>query len=466
MNNYKIFKELKDQEWKQFIIENSDNGLETTIFLKSLFTIDSYSIIITDLTMVWCNYSNLESIINDKDEYNEHLDSPIEKILDILRDSINENKKDTSYKLSIPKSHYKLSFSLFTKISFYSFKWIFQCEPIEEIIDSNSWKVHSQWIKDNFIIPTMFLCKNLLNTKQLLTKQLEKVLKYVNSNNINNNTNTSITSNNSNLNNSSLSASQLVGDSKRLNLSITSKKIGVNIYQAIPILSETIKPEDFKDNNFNFFNDPIFSQYYDFLNHSNNNNIDNSNSNKNHNVSNINDFYDKENSFDYSNGNQLDLNETVEENFLDNGNSNLSSSKTRVINKTTSATSATSTNSELSLFYDVCSTPKKNYGNNSRNRNKTNSSNPSMLASLPSSISNIHPNSLSSYSSSQNFDDFNTTNDFDDSNITKITNNLKDQFEPNENEEVEEKKRKLELEEKLEQSKQKQLYKKKKTKFV
>ncbi|KAN0041519.1 hypothetical protein ACTFIV_004060 [Dictyostelium citrinum] len=476
--------ELKEKEWKSFTIGNGINGENTTLFIKSNFTHDTYSIIISDLSLVWIKHSDSTTTLNDKNRFNPHLDSPIEKILSILRESINEKKPDTAYRLSINNSN-NLVFTISNKISFYTFKWNFECELIEAIINSDSRKSHSDFIRDHLIMPLMFCCKNQHISNQLLTRKLDKIVNIVtttttsssssssSSSTINNNN----TSNNININNggvATLSVSIGTGGRNLKNNSNNNKKGGLNnIFQNI--LSENQKVEDFSENDFNFFNDPIFLQYYNHLNPDKN--INNNDNNNNHN-------YD----------NEIDLNSTVLEidsNDLNNKNStknlfNNSSightNSTRTTTTTTTTTSSLSngtTNEPLSLFYDVELTPKKNYNLNNSNRNRTNNS---TMTSLPSSISFIPysqntSSSLSSSSSSsfvfpQNIDnDENDENDSTNINIkSNISNNLKQQFEvlekQNSQELLEEKKRKLELEEKLEQSKQKQLNKKKKTKFV
>ncbi|KAK5580937.1 hypothetical protein RB653_000964 [Dictyostelium firmibasis] len=460
-----ILEELKEKEWKPFTIENCINGDTKTLFIKSNFTHNTYSLIISDLSLVWIKHSDSVTTSNDKNRFNPHLDSPIERILNILRESINEKKSDTAYRLAINNTN-NLVFTISNKISFYTFKWNFECEPIENIINSDSRKSHSEFIRDHLIIPLMFCCKNQLISNQLLTKKLDRVVNFAttsSSSSLSNNN----TSNLGNININSggvatLSVSVGTGgrNLKNYNNNSNNNKKG-GIYQNI--LSETQKVEDFSQNDFNFFMDPIFLQYYNHFFPHDQQNINISNN-------------------DNDNNNQNDLNSTVldiDSNDLNKcSTSNINSSTTTVshLNSTSSSSSSNGgngTNGEsLSLFYDVELTPKKNYNlnNNSNNRNKTNStmtSLPSSISFIPFSNSQITSSSLSSFGFPRNIDD-NDENDIStDANRSNTSNNLKQQFEQQNSQElIEEKKRKLELEEKLEQSKQKQLNKKKKTKFV
>ncbi|KAN0047861.1 hypothetical protein ACTA71_002248 [Dictyostelium dimigraforme] len=396
--------------------------------------------------------------------FNPHLDSPIEKILSILRESINEKKSDTAYRLSINNTN-NLVFTISNKISFYTFKWNFECEPIENIVNSDSRKSHSEFIRDHLIMPLMFCCKNQQISNQLLTKKLDKIVNIVQTSN-SSNINTSNTSNlnNININNGGVATlSVSIGTGSRNlknnnnNNNNNNKKSGMNMYQNI--LSENQKEEDFSENDFNFFNDPIFLQYYSHL-------FPNQNQNQNQNQN--------------SNNSQIDLNSTVLE--IDSNDLNHKGSTKNLFNSSTSNmighsnssnSNSSTTNEPLSLFYDVELTPKKNYNLNNRNRtnNSTMTSLPSSISFIPFSNSQTTSSSLSSFVFPQNIDndenDENNTNN--SNNKSNTSNNLKQQFElqkQNSQELQEEKKRKLELEEKLEQSKQKQLNKKKKTKFV
>ncbi|KAN0000387.1 hypothetical protein ACTFIZ_000846 [Dictyostelium cf. discoideum] len=472
-----ILEELKEKEWKSFTIGNSLSGENSTLFIKSNFTHDTYSMIISDLSLVWIKHSDSTTTLNDKNRFNPHLDSPTEKILSILRESIIEKKPDTAYRVSINNSN-NLVFTISNKISFYTFKWNFECEPIENIINSDSRKSHSDFIRDHLIIPLMFCCKNQQISNQLLTRKLDKIVNIATSTSTSTISTTNIGSNTSNLNNININnggvatLSVSVGTGGR-NLKNNNYKKGGgggggggggtmnNIIQNI--LSENQKVEDFSENDFNFFNDPIFLQYYNHLypdqQNINNNNYDNNN----------------------SNNNQTDLNSTVLE--IDSNDLNIKNSTKSIFNSyssnipighITASSSSSSSNEPLSLFYDVELTPKKNYNlNNNNNRNRTNNS---TMTSLPSSISFIpFSNSQTTSSSFSSFTNIDNNDDNENDSTTTTTknntsNNLKEQFEilqkQNSQELLEEKKRKLELEEKLEQSKQKQLNKKKKTKFV
>ncbi|KAM9959995.1 hypothetical protein ACTFIW_007227 [Dictyostelium discoideum] len=467
-----ILEELKEKEWKSFTIGNSLSGENSTLFIKSNFTHDTYSIIISDLSLVWIKHSDSTTTLNDKNRFNPHLDSPTEKILSILRESIIEKKPDTAYRLSINNSN-NLVFTISNKISFYTFKWNFECEPIENIINSDSRKSHSDFIRDHLIMPLMFCCKNQQISNQLLTRKLDKIVNIATSTSTSTSTsNISSTGSNININNggvATLSVSVGTGGRNLKNNNYNYKKGGINnIYQNI--LSENQKVEDFSENDFNFFNDPIFLQYYNHLypdqniNNNNNNDYDNNQTDLNSTVLEI-------------DSNDLNIKNSTKSIFNTYSSNNIPISHTNSTNSTTTTTSSSNgsgiiTNEPLSLFYDVELTPKKNYNLNNNSRNRTNNSTmtslPSSISFIPFSNSQTTTSSLSSFANIDNDDNDNNENDTTNRNNT--SNNLKEQFEilqkQNSQELLEEKKRKLELEEKLEQSKQKQLNKKKKTKFV
>ncbi|EFA77625.1 hypothetical protein PPL_12232 [Heterostelium album PN500] len=159
---------LKDKPWKSFNIDNEQ------YYIKSKFdSADHYCLIITDLVMVWYKHSNQSQILKEKLRYNPHLDTKTEKVMELLSERMFEKKDETSYSIKID-NHFNIRLTLTTKISFYTFKWIFDCEPLEKdtILSVESRKIHSLFIKDNFILPLLYTHQDQQSELTLLNKKL------------------------------------------------------------------------------------------------------------------------------------------------------------------------------------------------------------------------------------------------------------------------------------------------------
>ncbi|KAF2073641.1 hypothetical protein CYY_005060 [Polysphondylium violaceum] len=432
-----IILDLKYSDWRSFTIDN------TMYFIKSNFKSESYSIIVTDLIMVWYKHSNEKKTNRDKQDinmtkrFNSHLDSPTETILSILQETlcVNEKKHETLFKVSC-NSCYELSLSLSMKISFYTFKWIFECDPLEKntITNIESRKSHSEFIRDHLLLPLLFINKSCLDQLTKLTNHctnLEKML----------NTSISQQQQQQQDNRSTSVPSLLVGDKKR-QLTIAAATINNSSSQSslafmgaksstVPQLL-TRQDVDFNDKNFNLIgNDPIFKKYVDHLNiieETNNNTTVITN-------------YDEYDSDD----------EEISKPFT-------------MPSSTSNNTTITSNNTELNLYYDE--TPKKP-NNNKRKSNTV------KLNSLPSSInfSSSLTDSTSSSSLSLSLSNSFGLSQGDDylydgggpsssqSNINHSTNS-----DNTTGDEMQEYKRRQEIQDQIESSKNKQ--KKKKPKFV
>ncbi|KYQ90819.1 hypothetical protein DLAC_07688 [Tieghemostelium lacteum] len=348
---------LKDIEWRALEINQGE-----IFYVKFKISKDSYYLIITDLIMVWWRYSNPEQTELDQSKYNSHLDSPTENTLNRLKEKLSEKNLDTIYKSTI-QSNFYLQIIISTKISFYTFKWVFELEPIEKdtILRVESRKSHSIFIRDNFIMPLMFVQKQLQLKSDLLSEQklyLESIVNDQNSNSpqINNNSNTkqstttpaSLSSSSSSSQASELRNSSTLTLPTSTSLAITTVQknsekrprnhniLGKKLYH--PILQQSLDfPMDFdKTDQFNLKNQ-IFEQYY----------------NHKYNItdkkqSNNDDDDDDENS---------DLNTTIDYDYDDNNNNDKNDKDEEHKNKQNSLFSLKSEPTTLSLKYK--GTPQK-----------------------------------------------------------------------------------------------------------
>ncbi|EGG24563.1 hypothetical protein DFA_02806 [Cavenderia fasciculata] len=191
-----ISNQLSGVGWKHFIIDSEN------YYIKSKFSNDSYSIILTDLVLVWYKYSSIDNIIKDKSRFNNHLDTKIEKVLDILNEKLIDQRSDTTYSIEINSHSYEASLNISSKLSFYTFKWSFECEPMEKetILNVESRRLHSLYIKSNFINPLLYLSqhqqseiKSLQHQQQQHQQQLQQQQQQQNTNTNNNKLNTNHT---------------------------------------------------------------------------------------------------------------------------------------------------------------------------------------------------------------------------------------------------------------------------------